>query len=72
MADAELAWNHIIARLNKFSLEKEKKVLEEELAKNYTEQGFERLKFLQNEIRTTLGDESDVDGYGLASGKTLI
>lgn len=72
LADAELAWNHIIARLNKFSLEKEKKALEEELAKNYTDQGFERLKFLQNEIRTTLGDESDVEGYGLASGKTLI
>ncbi|MGY8985982.1 MAG: DNA primase [Sphingomonadales bacterium] len=72
LADAELAWNHIIARLHKFSLEKEKKALEEALAKNYTEQGFERLKFLLNEIETTLGDESDIEGYGLASGKTLI
>ncbi len=72
LADAELAWNHIISRFNKFSLEKEKKALEEELAKNYTDQGFERLKFLQNEIKTTQGDESDVEGYGLASGKTLI
>ena len=67
-----MAWNHIIARLHKFSLEKEKKALEEALAKNYTEQGFERLKFLLNEIETTLGDESDIEGYGLASGKTLI
>jgi DNA primase len=71
LADAEKGWIHTLNR-HRFilALQRDKKAAEEDLSRNFTEEGVERLKAIQEEIQGADGNESDLEGYGLASGRS--
>lgn len=72
LADAEISWLQVLKRYRRVTeLQQELKALEEELVNNTTEEGFERLRALQLEIEANAGNEADLDGYGLASGRSM-
>ena len=45
----------------------DKAALEKELGQNMTEEGMAKLRAIQQEIADSTANESDIDGYGLAS-----
>lgn len=69
-ADAEKGWLHTLGRYRQMeALRRDRKATEAELARNWTEEGFERLKALNQEIDSLAANATEIEGYGLASGR---
>lgn len=72
VSDAETGWLQTLKRHRRVSgLEREYRVLEAELSDNLSSEGYERLKAIQQELRSESGKEADLEGYGLASGRKM-
>lgn len=72
LADAETGWLQTLKSYRRLtSLQKELEALEEEFSRNTTEEGFSRLVALQEEMQVNSGNESDLEGYGLASERPV-
>lgn len=72
LADAEKGWVQTLKRYRRItSLQQEYEALQDELSRNTTEEGFSRLMALQEEIQANSGNESDLEGYGLASERPV-
>ncbi len=70
LADAEKGWLRTLDRHRIIlALQRDLKAIQEELAQNFTDAGKERLKAIQEEIQIAEGNDSDLEGYGLASGR---
>ena len=68
--DVEQGWEHIMGRSKSiFDLKKELADLEQKLAVNMTQEIFDQMVALQKEIENAKGNEANIDGYGVASGR---
>ena len=72
LVDAEKGWVQTLKRYRRITtLQKEYEALEDELSRNTTEECFSRLMALQEEMQVNSGNESDLEGYGLASERPV-
>ena len=70
LADAEKGWLHVLSRHHELeSLFRDIRSTEEELNNNWSDEGYRRLTALQEEIHNAAGDEFEIEGLGLASGR---
>lgn len=70
LQDAEMGWMHALERQRFIlGLQRDIKTAEEELSKNLTDEGFERLKALKEELNNAEGNNSEISGFGMASGR---
>ncbi len=72
LQDAETGWLQVLNRQRRIhQLMRQLKEVELDVSQNLTEEGFERLKALKEELENAAGNESEIDGYGLASGRVM-
>ncbi len=72
LADAEKGWIQTLKRYRRITtLQQEYEAAQEELSRNTTQEGFSRLMALQEEMQANSGNESDLEGYGLASERPV-
>lgn len=72
LADAEKGWIQTLKRYRRITtLQQEYEAVQEELSRDTTAEGFSRLMALQEEIQANSGNESDLEGYGLASERPV-
>lgn len=69
LEDARRGWQHLLARHKQEALVQDLKVAREQLEKDVTHENLDRLKVAQKAIEEAAGNEVDLDGFGLASGK---
>jgi DNA primase len=70
LADVEQGWRHVLALHRRLStLERELKRVEDELAKDFTDDAYVRLQALKAQIDQAEGREASITGYGVASGR---
>jgi len=68
--DAEMVLNHTLAlHRGKITLRAQLEAAEAELAKDMTPENEARLLALQRELEESAGNEAELDGYGMASGR---
>lgn len=72
LQDAETGWLQVLNRQRRIhELMRQLKEAEIAVSRDLTEEGFERLKALKEELENAAGNESEIDGYGLASGRYM-
>ncbi len=72
LVDAEKGWMQTLKRYRRITtLQREYEALQDELSRNTTDEGFSRLMALQEEMQANSGNESDLEGYGLASERPV-
>jgi DNA primase len=69
LEDAVSGWRHILSRQKREALMQELKAAEDQLSENMTAENNERLKLVQKALLDAEGNEADLDGFGLASGR---
>jgi DNA primase len=69
LEDAEQGWKQILARHFKADMQTELKLAEDALAADLTEENFRRVQLLKKQIGLGEGDEAELDGFGVASGR---
>ncbi len=69
LEDANQGWRHLLARHKRESLVRDLKEAQIQLEKDVTHENLDRLKMAQKSLRDAEGNEADLDGFGLASGK---
>jgi len=67
--DALSGWRHILARHKRDGLEKELELAERQLGADATAENLDRLKLAKQALQSAEGNEADLDGFGLASGR---
>ncbi|TNE33944.1 MAG: hypothetical protein EP348_11945 [Alphaproteobacteria bacterium] len=67
--DARSGWLHVLARHKREALEKEVKTAERDLGENATAENLDRLKIAKQALQNAAGNEAELDGFGLASGR---
>ncbi|WP_340151748.1 DNA primase [uncultured Sneathiella sp.] len=67
--DALNAWLHIVARHKVEALQKDLEAAERQLGENATAENLDRLKMAKQALDAAAGNEVDIDGFGLASGR---
>ncbi|MDF2367758.1 DNA primase [Sneathiella sp.] len=70
--DALNAWLHIVARHKLEALQKDLEAAERELGENATAKNLDRLKMAKKALQDASGNEANLDGFGLASGRNKI
>ncbi|MBE7638028.1 DNA primase [Sneathiella sp. P13V-1] len=68
--DARSGWKHLVARLKRKMLQDEVKIAETLLGEDLTPENLERLKIAQKALAEAEGNEADLDGFGVASGRS--
>lgn len=71
LEDAEKGWRHVLARHQKEALTQELNRAQLELGKNATAENLDRLKFAKSALEQAEGEEADLEGFGLASGRDV-
>lgn len=70
LTDVEQGWRHVVALHRRLStLERELKRVEDELARDFSDDALTRLQALKAQIDQAEGREATVAGYGVASGR---
>jgi DNA primase len=70
--DAERGWLHSLAFHRRIlALEEEKKAAEKALAEEMTDESFDRFRALTIQLEAAEGQESSLEGFGLASGREI-
>lgn len=69
LEDAQQGWRHLLARHKRDSLVQDLKNAQEQLGNDVTVENLDRLKMAQKALLEAEGNEADLDGFGLASGK---
>jgi len=69
LEDARRGWQHLLARHKRESLVRDLKLAQEQLEEDVTHENLDRLKVAQKAIEEAAGNEVDLDGFGIASGK---
>lgn len=69
LEDALNGWLHILARHKREALEQDLETAQRQLGIDATAENFERLKFAQKALQDAAGNEADLVGFGLASGR---
>lgn len=68
--DVERGWRHVMALHQRFlSLERELRQVEDELAREFTDEAFSRLQALKKQLDESEGREANLTGFGIASGR---
>ncbi|MEX1036592.1 MAG: DNA primase [Sneathiella sp.] len=67
--DALSAWLHIVARHKVEALQKDLEAAERQLGQNATAENLDRLKMAKQALEAAAGNEADIEGFGLASGR---
>ena len=67
--DALNAWLHIVARHKVEALQKDLEAAERQLGENATTENLDRLKMAKQALDAAAGNEADIEGFGLASGR---
>ncbi len=68
--DALMGWRHLLARHQRLgAMMAELKVAEEALGQSMTEEGWARFEALRKMVDEGEGDEAEIEGYGVASGR---
>ncbi|PHQ71941.1 MAG: DNA primase [Sneathiella sp.] len=67
--DALSGWRHILARHKRDGLEKDLQLAERQLGDEATAENMDRLKLAKQTLQDAAGNEADLDGFGLASGR---
>jgi DNA primase len=67
--DALAGWLHIMARHKRDALEKDLELAQRQLGSDATAENLDRLKMAKNALLEADGNEADLDGFGLASGR---
>ncbi len=67
--DALNAWLHIVARHKVEALQKDLEAAERQLGENATKENLDRLKMAKQALDAAAGNEADIEGFGLASGR---
>jgi DNA primase len=70
--DALNAWLHIVARHKLEALKKDLEAAERRLGENATAENLDRLKMAKKALEEASGNEANLDGFGLASGRSKI
>ena len=71
-SDAEKGWVQTLKRYRHvLALRNELQELERELALNFSDEGYDRFHAILLELAADAGDETDVEGYGLASNRNM-
>lgn len=68
--DALNAWLHIVARHKLEALQKELEMAERQLGENATAENLDRLKLAKKALEDASGNEANLDGFGMASGRS--
>ena len=68
--DARQGWRHLLARRKRKLLQDEVELAEKLLGEDLTSENLDRLKMAQKALREAEGNEADLDGYGVASGRS--
>lgn len=69
LEDATRGWLHLLARYKREALMQELKVAQELLERDVTHENLDRLKNAQKALQEADGNEADLDGFGVASGR---
>jgi DNA primase len=70
LEDAESGWFNVLDKQRTIlGLQKDIKTVEEEARKNKSHGGFERLKALKEELEKVVKENSEISGFGMASGR---
>lgn len=68
--DVEQGWKHVVAlHQRSMSLERELKLVEDELAREFTDDAMARLQALKKQLEDSAGREANLAGFGIASGR---
>lgn len=67
--DALTGWRHILARHKRDGLERDLHEAQQQLGSEATPENLERLKLAKMALLEAEGNEADLDGFGLASGR---
>jgi DNA primase len=70
--DALNAWLHIVDRHKLEALQKDLEAAERQLGENVTSENLDRLKMAKKALEEASGNEANLDGFGLASGRNKI
>ena len=68
--DARQGWKHLLARRKRKLLQDEVELAEKLLGEDLTPENLDRLKMAQKALLEAEGNEADLDGYGVASGRS--
>ncbi|WP_169543016.1 DNA primase [Sneathiella aquimaris] len=69
LEDATQGWLHLVARYERVKLEQDLKVAQKNLEQDVTRENLDRLKLAQKALQEAEGNEADLDGFGVASGR---
>jgi DNA primase len=67
--DALTGWRHILARHKRDELKRDLDEAQRQLGTEVTSENLERLKLAKTALLEAEGNEADLDGFGLASGR---
>ncbi|MEH6401828.1 MAG: DNA primase [Sneathiella sp.] len=69
LEDARRGWQHLLARHKRDTLVRDLKLAQEQLEEDMTRENLDRLNIALKALEEAAGNEVDLDGFGIASGK---